>query len=89
MNHRATVITILSVFLVAAPAIFLWLPARARADTAAERAIRLVETGVVDGRQTFRPEILAGCVGCGVCEMICPTEPGVIEMDDTGRGVNA
>ncbi len=54
-----------------------------------EPAIRLVETGAVDGRKTFTPEILAGCVGCGVCEMICPAEPGVIVMDDAGRGVRA
>nr|MBC8426646.1 hypothetical protein [bacterium] len=54
-----------------------------------EPAIRLVETGEVDGRMTYTPEILAGCVGCGVCEMICPAEPGVIVMDDSGRGVCA
>jgi len=53
-----------------------------------EPAIRMVETGEVDGRLTYTPEVLSGCVGCGVCEMICPVEPGVIEMDDAGRGVN-
>ena len=31
-------------------------------------------------------EILAGCVGCGVCEMVCPAEPSVIEMDMSNRG---
>ncbi|MCP4291507.1 MAG: 4Fe-4S dicluster domain-containing protein [bacterium] len=51
-----------------------------------EAAIRLVETGEVDGRKTFAPEILAGCVGCGVCEMICPVEPAVIVMDSSLRG---
>jgi len=49
-------------------------------------AIRLVETGETDGRKTFAPEILAGCVGCGVCEMICPVEPAVIVMDVSQRG---
>ncbi len=29
----------------------------------------------------MRPVILDGCVGCGVCEMICPVEPAVIVMD--------
>ncbi len=49
-------------------------------------AIRLVATGDVDGRATFTPEILEGCVGCGVCEMICPATPAAIEMDiTTGR----
>ncbi len=49
-------------------------------------AIRLVETGEFEGRKTFAPEILAGCVGCGVCEMICPVEPAVIVMDSSVRG---
>ncbi len=51
-----------------------------------EAAIRLVPTGEIDGRRTFTPEILSGCVGCGVCEMICPAEPAVIEMDFSARG---
>ncbi|MCB1184882.1 4Fe-4S dicluster domain-containing protein, partial [bacterium] len=46
-----------------------------------EPAIRLVETGLRDGRPTFTPEVLAGCVGCGVCVMICPAEPSVFDMD--------
>ncbi len=29
----------------------------------------------------FIPVIHEGCVGCGVCEMICPVEPAVIVMD--------
>jgi ferredoxin-type protein NapG len=29
----------------------------------------------------MRPVIQAGCVGCGVCEMICPVEPSVIVID--------
>ena len=38
----------------------------------------------------FLPKIHAGCVGCGVCEMICPTEPAVIVMDwDRASGVAA
>ncbi|MCP4549818.1 MAG: 4Fe-4S dicluster domain-containing protein [bacterium] len=51
-----------------------------------EHAIRLVETGESDGRKTFTPEILSGCVGCGVCQMICPAESSVFEMDVSTQG---
>jgi ferredoxin-type protein NapG len=54
-----------------------------------EPAIRLVATGEVDGRQTFAPEVLSGCVGCGVCEMICPAEPSCFEMSLDNRGGHA
>jgi ferredoxin-type protein NapG len=54
-----------------------------------EPAIRLVENQLVDGRRTFTPEVLSGCVGCGVCEMICPAEPSVFEMDLSLRGGTA
>ncbi len=48
-----------------------------------QRAIRLVEIEGDDGVTRMRPEILDGCVGCGVCEMICPVEPSVFVMDVT------
>jgi len=51
-----------------------------------KHAIRLVPMG--DG-SAMTPEILDGCVGCGVCEMVCPVEPGVIEMDVDKRVVMA
>jgi len=35
----------------------------------------------VDDQGGYLPVIKEGCVGCGVCEMICPVEPGVIVMD--------
>lgn len=55
-----------------------------------KRAIRLVEIGSDGNTQKMRPEILDGCVGCGVCEMVCPAEPAVIVMDSTAsRGVSA
>jgi ferredoxin-type protein NapG len=39
----------------------------------------------------MRPEILDGCVGCGVCEMICPVGPAAIIVENnelrTGKRV--
>ncbi len=43
-------------------------------------AIELRPTG--DGKG-MRPHVLDGCVGCGVCEMVCPTEPAAIVIDYT------
>jgi len=34
-----------------------------------------------DGVVRMLPVIKAGCVGCGVCEMICPVEPTAIVVD--------
>jgi len=44
---------------------------------------------VADGRAT--PVISDGCVGCGVCEMICPVEETVIviDLDQTADTINA
>ena len=48
-----------------------------------KRAIRLVEIDNAEGVRRMKPEILDGCVGCGVCDMICPIEPSVFEIDVT------
>jgi len=54
-------------------------------------AIRLVEISDEDGVKKMKPEILDGCVGCGVCEMICPVDPAVIVIESnenrTGKRV--
>ncbi len=39
-----------------------------------KRAIELVEINSDDGVKRMQPKILDGCVGCGVCEMVCPVE---------------
>ena len=57
-----------------------------------EDAIRLAELDEADGGAPglFTPEVHRGCVGCGVCEMICPAEPAAIVVDAratfAGRG---
>jgi ferredoxin-type protein NapG len=56
-----------------------------------KRAIQLVEINSEDGVRKMKPEILEGCVGCGVCEMICPAEPAAIVVESneqrTGKRV--
>ena len=54
-----------------------------------QHAIRLQAMQDSHGVKRMLPVILDGCVGCGVCEMICPVEPTVIEMDSrTSRGIS-
>ncbi len=51
-------------------------------------AIELQPVAQEDGVTRMLPVILDGCVGCGVCEMICPVEPAVIVIDSSdSRGM--
>lgn len=35
--------------------------------------------------RAFTPEVRDGCVGCGVCEMVCPPDPPVIVVEARAR----
>ena len=53
-----------------------------------ESAIRLVGlVGGVEGAKT--PRVEDGCVGCGVCEMICPQEPACIVVEPRDAEISA
>jgi ferredoxin-type protein NapG len=43
-------------------------------------AISIETVFAPDGKQRKAPVVHEACVGCGVCEMICPTEPASIEI---------
>jgi ferredoxin-type protein NapG len=46
-----------------------------------EDAIKLEFFTTPEGERRARPVILEQCVGCGVCEMVCPAEPAAIEIE--------
>jgi len=56
-------------------------PPSGNADQCPPRhAIRLKQSTDETGSLRMEPEVLDGCVGCGVCEMICPAEPAAIRI---------
>ena len=46
-----------------------------------KHAIKLEPIESDDGVTRMKPVVLDGCVGCGVCEMICPVESAAIVID--------
>lgn len=54
-----------------------------------ERALALEPIDAVDGALRMTPVVGDACVGCGVCEMICPQDPTCIVVDPRGTQVVA
>jgi ferredoxin-type protein NapG len=46
-----------------------------------EKAISMETIVAPDGTQRRQPVVHEACVGCGVCEMICPVEPSCITVE--------
>jgi len=51
-----------------------------------KKAIELISIDEVSGLVAMKPDVLEGCVGCGVCEMICPTDPAAIVIEARATG---
>lgn len=46
-----------------------------------DKAIVLEEKPGSAGRKSYRPKVLDGCTGCGVCTMVCPTKQSSIVIE--------
>ncbi len=49
-----------------------------------DKAISLETIVAPDGSTRRQPVVHEACVGCGVCEMICPVEPAAIAVEQRG-----
>lgn len=47
-------------------------------------AIAIETLTTADGTKRRQPVVHEPCVGCGVCEMVCPVEPGCISIEARG-----
>jgi len=54
-----------------------------------EAALRLELVADEEGVSRLTPVVGKGCVGCGVCEMICPVEEACIVVDEREKWVGA
>lgn len=46
-----------------------------------DTAIIMDETIGNDGKTNWKPKVLDGCTGCGVCVMVCPSTPDTINIE--------
>lgn len=51
-----------------------------------KKAIELIKIDPLSGDAAMKPDVLEGCVGCGVCEMICPVDPAAIIIEARATG---
>ena len=51
-----------------------------------KKAIELIKIDPLSGHVAMKPDVLEGCVGCGVCEMICPVDPAAIIIEARATG---
>lgn len=52
------------------------------------QAIEMKQTTLADGSVSYKPQVNAGCTGCGVCVMVCPTQKPSIVVEPITEGGN-